>query len=73
MNFKMSATDFQLLSKFVEKKAKGSDLRFNLERDQVLEVTLTLESNEEAKIKFFTEETQSFAKIVRSRNLGDEV
>lgn len=73
MNFKMSAKDFELLAKYVNKKAKGSDLSFKSDNSNQMEVRLTLENGEDARVIFFTEEMSSFPKVVTSRNLGEEV
>lgn len=73
MNFKMQGKDFELLAKFIEKKAKGSELRFVTSRDQILEIHVTLMTGEVAVLSFFTEELNSFPKITLSKNLGDEL
>jgi hypothetical protein len=70
MNFKMNAKDFELLAKFVEKKAKGADLTFRGDNDAKLEVRLTMASGEDVTITFTS---TGIAKIIRARNLGDEL
>ncbi len=73
MNFKMTSKDFEQLAAFIEKKAKGTELRFKCEVDQKMEVYITLMSGETAIITFFDEQLNNFAKITRSRNLGEEL
>ena len=73
MNFKMTANDFEQLARFIEKKAKGTELRFRSDTDQKLEVNITLITGETAIITFFDEQLNNFAKITRSRNLGEEL
>lgn len=73
MNFKMVARDFDQLSKFIEKKAKGTDLKFKCAVDQKMEIHITLTTGETAIVTFYDEQLNSFAKITRSRNLGEEL
>lgn len=73
MNFKMSAKDFELLAKYVNKKAKGSDLSFKSDNSNQMEVRLTLENGEDARVVFFAEEVNTFPKVITSKNLGEEI
>lgn len=73
MNFKMMAKDFEQLAAFIEKKAKGTDLKFKSDVDQKMEVHITLNTGETAIVTFFDEQLNNFAKITRSRNLGEEL
>lgn len=73
MNFKMMAKDFEQLAAFIDKKAKGTELKFKSDIDQKMEIYITLTTGETAIITFFDEQLNSFAKITRSRNLGEEL
>ena len=75
MNFKMTHDDFQLLNKFIEKKAKGSALKIEIEAgfEHRLKVQVEMETGETAVITFFDDQVNKFALITRTRNLGDEL
>ena len=73
MHFKMSGKDFELLAKFIEKKAKGTDLKIKSHNDARLDIDVILTTGEVATLSFFTEEINSFPKILKSGNLGDEI
>lgn len=70
MNFKMQADSFAQLAKFIEKKAKGSELTFRSDNNEKMEISLTLADGDFATILFTKE---GFPKITRARNLGDEL
>jgi hypothetical protein len=70
MNFKMTGKDFEVFSKFIEKKAKGSELTFRSDNNEKLEVRLTLADGTDCTIIFVKD---GFAKITRARNLSEEL
>jgi hypothetical protein len=75
MSFKLSYSNFELLASYVEKKAKGADLKFALTPNSNLEVKLTNLQDEEVVITLFEERESGtpFPKIAVIRRLGDEI
>lgn len=75
MSFRMSAEDFKLLNKFIEKRAKGSPLKFDFTPgfDHKFLVQVETELGETAIITFFTEEMSKFPEITKTKRLGDEL
>lgn len=75
MSFKMSAEDFKLLNKFIEKKAKGSSLKFDFNSgfDHKFLIQVETEAGETAIITFFSEEMSKFPEITKTKRLGDEL
>jgi hypothetical protein len=68
----MSSSDFALLAKYIDKKAKGSNISF-MEDGQRFIVKFSDNLGEEVQITFFAEEISSFAKITTSRLLSEEL
>lgn len=74
MNFKITYDDFKLLSKYMETKAKGSDLDITITGNYSrMDVKVTNDLSEEVTINIFPSEIQMYPKILRKRNLGDEL
>ena len=75
MSFRMSAEDFKLLNKFIEKKAKGSPLKFDFSPgfEHRFVIQIETELGETAIITFFNEETSKFPEITKTKRLGDEL
>lgn len=75
MNFKLSYSNFELLNKYIEKKAKGADLTLSVTHQGQLEVKLSNTAQEQVIITLFEDREggASLPKIAVTRRLGDEI
>lgn len=75
MNFKLGASNFELLSKYIEKKAKGANLKLDFTTPGQVRIQLSNSLNEDVQITLFEESDTgtSFPKIAVTRRLGDEI
>lgn len=73
MNFKMSASDFEMLAKYISKKAEGSSLKFFLLQESKLTISVTNNLGESVDLIFKSEDLNSFPEIIKAGRLGDEL
>lgn len=71
--FKMSYDDFQLLSKYITSKCKGTSVKFEQHRDTQVLITVQTELGETSHIAIYDESTPRFAEVSKLVRLGDEV
>lgn len=69
----MSSDDFSMLSKYIQTKAKGSSVRFEQYRDNMLLVHINNDDGDRSTITFFSEDVSKFPEITRTRRLGEEL
>lgn len=72
MAFKMSSKDFEIFAKYIDKRAKGSDIIFH-EDHQKLIAKFTNAIGEQIEVSFYSEEIGSFAKLSKSCLLSEEL
>lgn len=74
LKFKISASDFELLMKYYNKKCKGSDLTvYQDSRQTLLKMDLTANTSDPVTIEFFDETTNMVPKLTKKVGLGDEL
>lgn len=72
---KLSYANFKMLAEYMEKKATGSDMAFNLTPNGCIEVRVTNLQMDQAVITLYPENETgtTFPKIAVTRRLGDEI
>lgn len=74
LKFKISASDFELLMKYYDKKCKGSDIVvYQDSRQTVLKMDMDTKLSEPVTIEFYDSETNMLPKLQKKIGLGDEI
>lgn len=73
---KISYSDFQLLTQYMERHAKGQTMTLHFQQNSHLEIKISNSSQEPVVITIYPEQDNnatSMAKISVTRRLGDEI
>ncbi len=74
MSFKMTRSDFDMLAKYMDRQAKGSDLTFTLDaHGGSVNIKVSDNNSDIANITLYAEGSNITPKIAVTRGLGDEI
>jgi len=71
LSFRMSASDFEMLTAFMAKKARGSSVKLEAHQESRMTVTVKTNLDELAVITIYSEELSLFPTISKTVNLGE--
>lgn len=74
MSFRMSGSDFELLVKYMEKRAKGSDITMTINPSGAyINLKVSDLNGDEANITVYDKESSITPQIAVKRGLGNEI
>ncbi len=73
MEFKISASDFELLAKYIGKHCQGSSINILKNHDSRLYIRVTTQVGDSVDIIIYEEDVSKFPEVIKTVRLGNEI